>query len=66
MDTLTRFSLPTNGFKWIGHLGIPLEDSSGIFSTRSEVAWCAKKPTTECALKNNAKTDVKFSKAKFG
>ena len=41
-------------------------NSSGIFSTRSEVAWCAKKPTAECALKNNAKTDVKFSKAKFG
>ena len=29
------------------------------------MAWCAKKHTTECALKHNAKTNVKFFKANF-
>ena len=35
-------------------------NSSGIFSSISAVAWCAKKHTAECALKHNAKNDVTF------
>ena len=40
-------------------------NSSGIFSGRLTVAWCAKKHTIECALKHNAKTDIKFFRLIF-
>ena len=49
---------PRPGHSSVFSICIVNPNSSGIFSGISAVAWCAKKHTTECALKYNAKTDL--------